>query len=181
MSRRGTNPCLVCAEPAAGPKGGVVCVECRRKVEDYDVMRARFLDGSVCIRLSQYPYVPGRGRESPKRQQLDDLLRELRSSLDRPTNRRGWACWPAPGELANEFEGKARERGVIEGRDFMPYNVDARLAQFLIDLEPMLQQALREAEEDGKRQGSNLLAQLAAGNLTTDEFHKKAGIVQGGA
>jgi hypothetical protein len=181
MTRRGENPCLICRELASGPKGGTVCPECVRKVEAYDAMREQAHRGAVSIRLRQYPYVPsssGGMRRDEKATQLENLLRDLRLALDRPSTRRGWGTWAAPGELAPEFEGKPRERGMVEDRDQTAFNVDARLAQFLLDLEPMIQHAIREAEENGKKQGSNLLAQLAAGELTSAEFEKRAGITR---
>jgi hypothetical protein len=39
MTRRGRNPCLTCGQLADGPKAGVVCSECRRKIEGYDAFQ----------------------------------------------------------------------------------------------------------------------------------------------
>lgn len=179
MSRRGCNPCLICSDLTRGPKGGVVCPECIDKVRHYDAVMARLASGKLRIDLPTYPFVPGRGRAegNSDREFLDQLLRELREALPRP-----WAPAymdrppEAPAPRADEAGIKRRVRYSHEARDYQPFNVPAELAQFLIDLEPAIFHALHEAHSEGKREGSNLLAQLAAGNLTTDEFHRKAGI-----
>lgn len=178
--RRGYNPCIIegCEEMGSGPKGTVVCSECRRKIKDYDKLRDRGLEGRVSIVLPTYPYIPGRslaGHDSA-RTGLDKLLRELRDTLPQPARPEHRWYTTAPGEKAPEFEGKPRFKYVISRDGGTIFNVPEPLAQFLVDIEPAIQQAVKEAEEDGKLQGTNLLAQLAAGNLTSDEFEKKAGI-----
>lgn len=194
MNRRGVNPCLVCSEPAPGPKGGTVCAECRRKVAGYDDLRARSIEGTIAILLSTYPSVPGARRPfgadalSPEvaaeqcnaRGRLELLLRELRTALDRPA-----AQWhsPLPGEgnvrdVQPRLVGDERSRWLAHDRNRERYNVPEALAQVLVDLDPFLHAALREAEEEGKRQGSNLLASLAAGDLTNHEFERRAGIAR---
>lgn len=178
-TRRGMNPCLICGGLTSGPKGGVVCGECRRKVDDYDQLRGRYLAEQVAIRVRQYPYVPGRSKSAAgpnARHVLDDLLRELRAATE-PVRRKGWTSL-ASGETATDADKAGIKPRVIGAAidHAMTINVPRNLAQFLLDLEPAIYHAVNEAEEDGRRQGTNLLAQLAAGNLTSDEFERKAGI-----
>lgn len=179
-TRRGYNPCIIegCEEVGGGAKGTVVCSECRRKIADYDKMRDKLLSGRVSVRLPTYPFVPGRNlaNKSGARSALDEILRDMRKLLPQPARPEYRWYTTAPGELAPAFEGEARFKHIITTDNITVYNVPEELAQFLIDIEPALQRALVEAEEDGKLQGTNLLAQLAAGNLTSDEFEKKAGI-----
>lgn len=194
MSRRGVNPCLICGESAPGPKGGTVCAECTRKVSAYDALRARAIDGTVAIQLPAYPSIPGARRpfegdgvnpELPPEQcnargRLELLLRELRRAFDRPASR--WQS-PLPGEgnvrdLQPRLPQAERAGWQAYDRTRERYNVPEALAQVLVDLDPFLHAALREAEEEGKRQGSDLLASLAAGDLTNQDFERRAGIAR---
>lgn len=192
--RRGINPCLICAEEATGPKGGTVCPECVRKVNAYDELRAKTVTGTVAVRLPAYPSIPGGKHDfnvvdvaaahadpsTNARGRLELLLRELRRALDKPAQR--WSE-TLPGE-GNRLDVKPRlspselTNWRTYDRTSELYNVPEALAQVLVDLDPFLHAAFRESEEDGKRQGSNLLASLAAGDLTNSDFERRAGIAR---
>lgn len=194
MTRRGFNPCLICQTEASGPKSGTVCGECIRKVSAYDELRARSIVGTVAVRLPAYPNVPGARRpfaeasldaaaaerECNARGRLELLLRELRSALDRPASR--WNdVLPGEGnrrDLTPRLTPAEQIAWKAHDRNQEIYTVPEGLAQVLVDLDPFLQAALREAEADGKRQGSNLLASLASGDLTSTEFERRAGIAR---
>lgn len=170
------QPCLVCGTDTLGPKAGTVCNECRRKVKDYDELRASLQVGQVSITLPLYPklHYPSANRH-PKREQLETLMRTLRQQLDQPRRRDSLYYYShAPGETAPKFEGKPTlERKHYGSTDYTTFNVDERLAQVLLDLEPMISEAMEESEAIGKSNGTNLLAQLANGTLTSPDFEKK--------
>jgi hypothetical protein len=59
-----------------------------------------------------------------------------------------------------------------------PRAIPAEQAQAVADLALAIRAALGEAKKSGISEGSDLLMQLAAGELTSREFEQRAGIVR---
>ncbi|HEX7324294.1 MAG TPA: hypothetical protein VF292_02930 [Rhodanobacteraceae bacterium] len=172
---RGYNPCAVCGEVHRVPKGHV-CGKCINKIGAYDAAVAAFNQAHERVALWPRPYVPGSRYSDPEdggnplnaRARLERLLYELRETAKggatgvRETQRK--TREPHTGSRPTYYDAPAR------------IDVPAELAQFFLDIEPLIVAALGEAKADGEREGSNLLAELAAGKLTNADFERKAGI-----
>ncbi|HEU0197088.1 MAG TPA: hypothetical protein VFQ88_07770 [Nevskiaceae bacterium] len=164
---RGYNPCVVCGEVHRVAKGHV-CSVCIGKIRAYDALVADHDRGLVSIEIDASPNVHGafssvRGSAAER---LESLLRELRDAASPPTVEH--VQIPAPPHEPQRTGYRRMPQTYL--------NVPAGLAKFFLDLEPLINMAIDEAEARGKREGTNILASLAAGELTNADFERKAGI-----
>ncbi len=168
---RGRNPCLICTTPTDGPKGGVVCDRCRQKVADYDVALAEFKAGTVTVRMDRHQWVAYFGRESMKvSDELSQVLKSLLAGLRAPaTGAYGFA-------RPDERHADAINETIRGSHEGSPYLAPVSLGLPLTRLRGCINAAITAAYTSGKADGADLLAQLAAGELTTAEFEEKAGI-----
>lgn len=187
---KGYNTCICCNESQVkGAKGAVCCDECKRKVREHGHAHQRMLVGRERVNLDRHPYLPGyaepfdRDRAPPaagakgynERGRLRWLLTDLRSQLPE-------SDWHHRSEYADEQDlplAEARPEFASDRYDMHgkpTYIVPAPFGRFLAELDTAIARALNEAVADGKAQGTNLIAALAAGELTNADFEKKAGI-----
>jgi len=169
--RRGYNPCIICGELCSGPKDSTACPECRSKVERCDELEAaRDAAGESVALWEGWISLIGAGGKTEET--LEKLIARLHSSL--PYGSQRYRCDDAEIKPTVEFGLKMSDR--MYGQQRRLKIAPAGFGQFLADLHPLVYNALNEARVKGKQEGANLLAQLAAGELTTPEFERRAGI-----
>lgn len=173
MSRRGWNPCQICSAVTNKPKGHV-CDECVRKVRAYDRMQTESAIGMAKIArpwalhaVSTYPF--GREREEAERHMAALLMAFPKYEK-------------AHGELplVDPTHSKTQARMGLRLHEYSGNSVvPASAAQLLADLPQVIYRCVQAAHRTGKAEGTDLLAQLAAGELTSADFEERAGIRSG--
>ena len=159
------NQCIICGNDYRGNKG-LACPECHKIVKDHHARLAAGENDLATVRLPCIWMTLGFTDESKVVEKLlvsvfntfteihgtsATALPSVHPSIERP-NRRSDDC-------------PTRYRAV-----------PVSMAQALVDLPNAIYNAYLAGEKKGLAQGRNLLAQLAAGELTSREFEHRAGI-----
>lgn len=171
------NPCILCSTPAPGARDKVVCHNCRTKVTRYDALVASVSEAGEFVYVpTGWASVPGQAR-SGAGEKLMNLLVKLTSALPVPfpgshVDFRDTRFSDAygPGGLYG-FGSHASRCQKVE-----PRLVPKVFAELLAHLHPLVCTIAEDSESAGNAAGVNLLAQLNAGTLLTDDFERRAGI-----
>lgn len=162
---RNRNTCIICENPYQGNKG-LACPECHQIVNDH---HQRIRDGSTstCRVLLQDRWVYIGTEPSAKR--VEKMLIALFNGFPAiPWNASGYADVKPLLPIPDGFYAGGREARAVP----------AAQSQAIADLVLAIRAALMAAEKSGIKEGRNLLAQLAAGELTNQDFERRAGIVR---
>lgn len=167
---RGRNPCLICAAITSGPRGGAVCDTCKRKVRCYDAAVAPKPDESWLALPTSWTRVGS---------DVDDLERALVTLYRAFPEADGEDVPHAQSPYASSFdkdrrlEQKFDDGGRYDAGGVKPRRMLASVAAAIRPLQQLIERAIDDAHKRGVREGTNLLAQLNAGELTNKAFDER--------
>jgi hypothetical protein len=161
---RNINKCIICDGDYAGKKG-LACPQCHKIVKDHHAMMAAGNSELARVELSSSWESVGSGTEAD---QVGKLLVSVFNSFPEVNY--------TTASRLKSVEPTIQRNSFSRGGPVKFRAVPMAIAQALADLPGAIYNANRAAEASGLQKGRNLLAQLAAGELTNNDFERRAGI-----
>lgn len=162
---RNINQCIICGNDYRGKKGAA-CVECHKIVKDHHAMLAAGDSELAAVRLPCSWVTVGFSEESKVVEKLLVSVFNTFTEVDYTT------ATSMPSVSTTIRKANASQSDCPTTHRAVPTS----MAQALADLPNAIYNAYLAAEKRGVEQGRNLLAQLAAGELTSRDFERRAGI-----
>jgi hypothetical protein len=136
------------------------------------------------VRLEHYPHVPHSGPWVSPAKCAGEDLRQALSRMREAAVQVGQKGFYLGNKTFNGFPSEAIDRAYTspsardqQGLQHIFIGLPAGLGSAYADIEALIPQVIEQAYELGKRDGNNILVRLAAGELTSGEFEREAGIV----